>query len=133
MSFAASIVIAITALYFLSFAITCFLAPSAVTRFLNGFAGSARAHYAELGIRLSVGASLIVRAPDMLASEAIRALGWILVVTTVALACIPWNWHRRIAERSVPKALQHLKLLGIAASAAGIALLIALFGPRSFN
>lgn len=132
MSFATSTVIAITALYFMGFAAACFFAPSAVARFLTGFANSARAHYLELAIRLSVGTSLIVQSPDMLGPEVVRVIGWILVVTTVALACVPWHWHHRIAEQSVPKALRHLKLLGLAALAGGVTLFVALWGPRLF-
>lgn len=131
-SILASTIVAVTALYFASFATACFFAPSAVERFLGGFARSGLAHYGELGARFVIGASLISQAPTMLGSEVFRVIGWILLGTTVGLACIPWRWHRRIAERSVPRALQHLKLMGVAALGAGVALLVALFAGRPF-
>lgn len=117
-------IIATAALYLVGFGSASFLAPAAVGRFLLRFASSALAHYAELGVRVAVGAALIHRAPTMLGGEAFRVLGWILVGTTVALACLPWQMHRRIAERAVPRALAHLKLMGLAALAAGAALLV---------
>jgi hypothetical protein len=126
----ASTIIAATALYFAGFAIACFLTPRAVERFLQGFARSGPAHYSELGARFVIGASLISQAPMLLGSTVCRVIGWILVGTTFVLACIPWKWHRRIAERSVPRALQHLKLLGVAALTASVALFVALFAGR---
>lgn len=114
------------ALYFVGLGVACFLAPSAVERFLLAFARSAPAHYGELGVRILVGASFVSRAPTMVGSELFRVIGWILVCTTLALACMPWTWHRRIAERSVPRALRHLKPIGAVALAAGLALLWAI-------
>lgn len=131
-SILASTIVAITALYFAGFATACFLAPGAVERYLRGFARSGLAHYGELGVRVVVGASLINQAPTMLGSEVFRVIGWILVGTTMGLACLPWKWHRRIAERSVQRALQHLKLMGAAALTAGVALFVALFAGRPF-
>lgn len=51
-SILASTIVAVTALYFASFATACFFAPSAVERFLGGFARSGLAHYGELGADL---------------------------------------------------------------------------------
>ena len=54
-------------------------------------------------------------------------LGWVLIVTSVALFAVPWTWHRRFAERSVPQAVRHLKLLGVASLIFGGFILLAKF------
>lgn len=119
-SLLASVVVATTGLYFVGFALACWFAPAATGRFLHSFAASAQAHYLELSVRAVIGLAFVERSPSMAFSPAFRLAGWILFGTTLGLCCVPWSWHRRIAERSVPSAVQHLQLIGIAAIAAGL-------------
>jgi hypothetical protein len=79
-----------------------------------------------MAIRLAVGAALLVHAARMPWPVLFAATGWLLVGTTVLLLAIPWRWHRRIAERSVPRALHYLPLIGFAAVAMGAGLLVAI-------
>jgi mannose/fructose/N-acetylgalactosamine-specific phosphotransferase system component IIC len=118
--------VAATAFYFVAFGFACFLAPARVEKFLLGFATSAQAHYAELAVRMLVGWALILRAPWLRGAALFELLGWVLVVTTAVMACLPWKWHQRIAERAVPRALRHLQWMGAAALAAGAVLGVAL-------
>ena len=46
-------------------------------------------------------------------------LGWVLVMTTVGLFAVPWQWHRRFARWGVPYATRHLRLLAVASFAFG--------------
>lgn len=106
-------------LYFIGLAAAALAAPARAARFLLGFAGSARAHYVELALRLAVGCAFIARAPRMPFESAFAAFGWVLVATSAVLFAVPWQWHRRFAQKAVPQALRHLRLVGLASLALG--------------
>jgi hypothetical protein len=42
------------------------------------------------------------------------AFGWVLLATTAVLLLVPWRWHQRFAQLSVPKAVRYLPLIAIA-------------------
>ena len=112
-------------LYLLGLGLAALLAPGLASRFLLGFASSARAHYAELLVRVLVGGSLMVAAPRLAASGVWVAFGGVLVATSLVMLCLPWRWHQRFAQRSVPAALRHVAWVGVGALAAGTGLLVA--------
>lgn len=88
-------------------------------RFLNLFAGSARAHYTEQVSRLVVGTAIVIFSPSMMYSYLFRIFGWLIVVTTIGLLLVPWQWHHRLAESVIPLTIRHLKIYGVAAFALG--------------
>lgn len=106
-------IIILSGLYLLWLAALSFAAPARAARFLDGFAGSARAHYLELAIRIVVGASFLMYAPQMQHPHLFRIFGWVLVITTLPLLLVPWRWHQRIAKKAVPYATAHLRLFGL--------------------
>ena len=106
-------VVVLTALYLIGLAAISFLAPAQARRFLKGFAGSARARFAEMAIRLVVGCSLLVCAHRMLYPMAFLLFGWVLVATTAILLLLPWRWHHRFAEKVVPPITRRVWLLGM--------------------
>ena len=110
--FALAIVV-LAALYFLALGAASLVAPSRASRFLLGFASSQPVHFAELLLRLVVGAALVVSAPRMLLSGAFNFFGWVLLVTTACLLLVPWRWHRRFAQHAVPQATRYITLLGV--------------------
>ena len=107
----ASILVWLTGLYLISFALVMLLAPARAKRFLGGFANSAFTHYLELGLRLIAGVAILLYAPQMLFSNFFVIFGWILVVTTVVLFAVPWQWHQRFAQWGVPYATRNLRLV----------------------
>jgi hypothetical protein len=108
--------------------ITALLAPSRAERFLLGFAATATRHYAELAVRLLIGAAFVAVAPRRLpGAAAFEAVGWALLGTTAVLLLVPWRWHRRFSEQAVPRALRLLPALGMASLAGGLAILVALY------
>jgi len=107
----ATILVCLTGLYLISFALVMLLAPDRAKRFLSGFASSAFTHYLELGLRLIAGVAILLFAPQMLFSKFFVICGWILVGTTVALFAVPWRWHQRFARWSVPYATRNLRLV----------------------
>jgi len=115
----ASAVVVLAGLYLVALAIASLLAPGRVEHFLSCLVGSAAAHYSELGIRLVVGGSFLVHSPNMLFPPVFRLFGWILVMTTVLLLAVPWRWHHRFAQQTVPYAVRHLRLFGLASVVLG--------------
>jgi hypothetical protein len=122
-TFALSICL-LSSLYFLALGGLALFAPQPARRFLLGFVGSASKHYAELAIRLVIGASFMVAAPRLQWPTVWLGFAWILLITTAVLLLIPWRWHRAFAERSVPQALAFLPWIGFASIGIG-ALIVA--------
>ncbi|CAN5766514.1 hypothetical protein BH20ACI3_BH20ACI3_22100 [soil metagenome] len=107
----ASILVLLTGLYLIGFAVGLLLSPVRATRFLGGFASSAFTHYLELALRLIAGGAILLYARQMLFSDFFVIFGWILVVTTVGLFAVPWQWHQRFAKWGVPYATRNLTLV----------------------
>jgi uncharacterized protein YjeT (DUF2065 family) len=112
--------------YLIALGVAAFVAPAQTRTFLGAHASTLRAHLLELALRLLVGSSLIATAPQMWMPEAFSALGWVLVVTSLCLLALPWRWHRRFSQWSVPQATARLPLLGAASITGGAVVLWAL-------
>jgi uncharacterized protein YjeT (DUF2065 family) len=115
----AGVVVVLAGLYFVGFGVLAVVVPSATAGYLRGFAGSVRLHVLELVTRFVVGAAFVEYASEMLFGGTFHMFGWVLVITTVALAILPWRWHQRFAQTAVPAALRYLPIIGIAAVLAG--------------
>ena len=102
-----------TGVFLIGMSVVIAAKPMLAQRILKSFASSARAHYTEQAIRLTVGAAIVVFAPSMLFSNFFMFFGWLLVVTTVGLLLIPWQWHHKFGEWAIPLAIRHLKLYAI--------------------
>lgn len=81
--------------------------------FLRGFASSAATHCLELLVRLVVGLAFLVQAPSAATPASFTTLGWALVATTACLLLVPWRWHRKFAQRTVPQVLRYLSLIAV--------------------
>lgn len=95
------------------------IAPAKARGFLQSFAGSESSHYLELVVRLCIGSAFVIRAPQMLFADAFSLFGWVLVATTAVLFVVPWRWHQRFAQQTVPRAMRHLGLVAAASLACG--------------
>lgn len=122
-------IVALAGLYLIVLGVTALLAPQRAGRFLLAHAGSPALHYLEMALRLAVGAALVVLAPRMAASQVFLVVGWIVLATTACLLLVPWRWHRRIAERTVPQALRFITVLGLFSLALGAFVLLAIRHP----
>lgn len=118
-TFLAGAGVMLAAFYLVGFGAIALLVPSRASRYLHGFASSARVHLLELIARLTVGAAFMVYAPDMHFAVAFHIFGWILIITTLGLAVLPWRWHQRFARATVPAVRPYLPVVGIASVAAG--------------
>lgn len=117
--------------YLLALGVALLVRPAQGRRFLAGFAQTAAAHYLELGLRILIGAALIVHAPKVPASSLFVAIGWMLIATSLGLALLPWRWHARISQRTVPMATRFSGLLGLASILLGAGLAFALLTGRT--
>lgn len=120
---AAQVIVFGTGLFLLGLGLVLLLRPQAGTNFLMAFASTPAKHYAEIVTRLAIGIAFIAAAPSMWAPLAHLTFGWVLAVTTVVLALVPWRVHQRFSTRFVPSATSHPVLLGVASAIAGIAVL----------
>jgi hypothetical protein len=124
-------IVVLAACFFLLFGVLAFVRPARIHGFLLGFAGSALKHYAELLVRLLVGASLLLLSPDSAHASVLLVFGWLLIITTALMALIPWRVHHRFTQSAVPKALQFLPLMGLVSLAIGACLLWAMVSGAS--
>ena len=122
----APVAVLLAGLYLVCLGALSLAAPALARRFLLGFAGSRGFHYLELAVRLVVGGAFVVSAPMLRYPLAFSTFGWIIVATTVGLALVPWQWHRLLAQRTVPHALRFLPVLGLASLLLGGVVLFAL-------
>jgi hypothetical protein len=123
MSQTAAVVVVAFALVLILFTGVVFARPAIAERFLMHFASSARAHYVEQVLRLLVGAALVVLSPAMWQPTVFWLVGWVVVISSVALMCAPWQWHHRFGERIRPIMFRYLRLYAVGAFAFGALLL----------
>ena len=129
---AASFVVVAFGLFLIAFTGVVFLNPTLARKFLAQFASSAKAHFLEQAIRILVGAALVVLSPAMWQSGAYRLVGWVIVISSIALLIAPWQWHRRFGERIQPLFTRYLKVYALGAFAFGAVLIYGVFlGDRT--
>ena len=118
-------VIVLAGLYLFALGLAALLVPAQAKRFLRGFASSPIAHVVELSLRLLVGAALIESAHRVHWPGAFTFFGWVLLVSTAVLLALPWRWHQRFAQQTVPTATRFIALIGLASLALGGYILVA--------
>jgi hypothetical protein len=123
MSQLAAFVVVTFALILFAFTGVAFAKPAVAERFLMRFASSARTHYVEQVFRLLIGAALVVLSPAMWQPNIFWLIGWAVMISSVALMCVPWQWHHRFAERLLPIVVGRLRLCALAPCAFGALLL----------
>ena len=111
------IVVAGFCLFLVGLAVVIAAKPALAERFLRLFASTARAHYTEQGLRLLVGVSVVMFANSMRRPELFQLFGWLMVVSTLGLLLIPWQWHHKFSLRVMPPVYRHLRLFGLGALA----------------
>lgn len=104
-------------LFLIGLAVLIAARPALAERFLRAFASSARAHYTEQGLRLLVGVAVVTFASSMRHPELFKLFGWLIVISTVGLLLIPWQWHHKFSLRVMPPVYRHLRLFGLGALA----------------
>ena len=119
----AAVVVVASGLAFITFTGTVFAQPALAERFLRAFASSARAHYVEMAFRLLFGTSLVLLSPAMWPTPVFRLIGWAIVISSVALLLMPWQWHHRFGERVRPTLIRLVKVYAVGTFVFGCMLL----------
>lgn len=120
MNIIAGIVVVIFGLGLIGFAVLAAVNRQFAESFLNQFAKSAQAHYIEQFLRLVVGTAILIFSDKMWYSLLFLIFGWIIVITTVGLLLIQWQWHRQFAEKVIPLVIRFLKFYAVASLALGV-------------
>lgn len=115
----AGAVVMFAAAYLLGFGVLAVTGPARAFGYLRRFASTVRLHVLEMLVRFVIGAAFVGYASQMQFGGVFRAFGSMLVITTLGIAVIPWRWHRRVAQTTVPLVERYLPLMGIASIAAG--------------
>ncbi len=131
MTLLAALVVVSCGLALTAFTGVVFARPALAERFLRSFASSARAHYVEMVFRLLIGTSLVVLASAMWPATLFRIIGWAIVISSVALLLMPWQWHHRFGTRVLPTLIRRMKVYAIGAFAFGCLLLYGVFAAGS--
>lgn len=124
-------VVIFAAIFLIGIAVGSFFVPKVATKFLDAFASSARAHLAEMAMRLIAGWAFVVYSPQMLYSYAFKLFGWVLVVTSVLLLLIPWRWHHKFAQVAVRPLTRRVWLFGVFSLPLGGIILFAVLGGNA--
>lgn len=121
----ATAIVFISGLYLIWLGALSLIRPDRASRFLLGFATSARGHYFELLVRMLVGVAFVVEAPRLALAASFSIFGWLLVGTTAFLFLVPWQWHQRFAAIAVPHAIRNLWLVAVVSLLLGACILAA--------
>lgn len=131
MNIVAAFIVVMFGLGLITFTGVVFAKPAIAERFLMAFASSARTHYMEQVIRLLFGAALVVASPAMWQAKIFCLIGWIIIVSSAALMCVPWQWHHRFGQRVLPTLMRHLRLYAVCAFVFGALLIFAILAGRA--
>jgi hypothetical protein len=118
-SLLAGLVVVGFSLFLIGLAVVIATKPPLAERFLRSFASSARAHYTEQGLRLLVGAAMVLFANSMWFPRLFELFGWVLVVTAIGLILMPWRWHQKFGTWAIPLVIRHMRLFALGAFALG--------------
>lgn len=128
MTLLAGIVVVACSLCLIAFPGIVFFRPVPAERFLMSFASSARAHYVEQACRLLFGTSLVVLSAAMWQATMFRVIGWAIIISSLALLIMPWQWHHRFGKRALPSVVRHMTLYAVGVFAFGCLLLYGVVG-----
>ncbi|HEV2149277.1 MAG TPA: hypothetical protein VGR37_17880 [Longimicrobiaceae bacterium] len=120
MTLLAGAVVVLSAAYLLGFGVVAVAGPARAFSYLRRFASTLPMHVLELLVRFVVGAAFVGYASRMQFGGVFHTFGGILVITTLGLAVVPWRWHQRVAQTTVPAVERYLPLMGAASIAAGV-------------
>ena len=110
MNLFAEIVVFASSVFLIGLAGVMFVKPVGIERFILSFASSARAHYTEMFFRLLFGASLVLLSRTMRQGDLFMILGWAIVISSVVLLAMPWQWHDRMGKRVLPILVRYMRL-----------------------
>jgi hypothetical protein len=124
------LVLVASGVFFIWLTVLVFAKPAVAERFFRGFASSVRTHFVEQILRVLLGGSFVIYSTAMWQSDVFRLIGWAIVVSSVGLMLIPWQWHHQFGKKVLPVLIQHMRLYAIGMFAFGAVILYAVFAPQ---
>jgi hypothetical protein len=115
--------------YLIVLGVTAVVRPERAKAFLVTFASSAPTHFAEMLVRLVIGAALLTAAPGMRFPGFFVVFGWAIIGTTIVLLVLPWRLHQRFAQWSVPRVTRNMPLFALGPLSGGVLVLLSLLLP----
>ncbi|BDX04710.1 hypothetical protein [Planctobacterium marinum] len=118
----AKTIVCATSVFLIGLALGAFVLPERIASFLNSFASSARVHFTEMLLRLTVGLSFVAISEEMTFSRFFELFGWVLIITSAILIVLPWQLHKRFADLVVPPLTKRVWLFGLLSLPLGLAI-----------
>jgi len=118
------------AAFLIGLTVLVFAKPAVAEGFFRGFASSARTHFAEQILRVLFGGSLVIYSSAMSQPDVFRFIGWAIVISSVVLVVLPWQWHHRFGKAILPVLIQHMRLYAMGSFAFGAVILYAVFASQ---
>lgn len=132
MIFFSGLIVYLFAIFLMVMGILCFIRPVPIQHFFDLFAATKKAHLIEQAIRLVVGFSLIHFASVINYTWFFQVFGWLIVITSLLLIVLPWQWHQQFAQYVIPCVKRHLKLYALLSLFLAVLLLYAIWAPEDW-
>jgi hypothetical protein len=120
-------------LFLIALAVVALARPAQARHFLLGFARTAASHYAEMAARIVAGGALVVASPRMLFPQFFFWFGVALLASSLVLLCLPWQWHRSMGERVLPRFVRFLGVVSLVSLLLGGLLVAAIVAGAPSN
>ena len=105
--------------------------PAQLERFITSFASSRKAHLIEMTWRLSLGISLVLLSMSMWQPTLFHILGWTIIVSSIVLLLLPWQFHQHLGSRVLPLLVRRMRLYAIGVLAFGSLLVYGVHHPHT--
>ena len=129
MNILSGLIVVATGLFLTGLSVVIVFKPSIGQKYLESFASSARSHYTEQAIRLIGGGAFVLFSSSMLYPDVFFYFGWIVIIPSIGLLLIPWQWHHKYGQWAIPLAIRFLRVYAFGAFALGAFILYAALHP----
>ena len=116
-------------LYLISLLIITLLNKERAINYFSSFVSSAKAHFFEQVLRLTVGISVLFFSESMLYSKGFEIFGWIVIISTIILILTPWTWHHKFGKWAIPFTIRNLNFYAVSAAIFGMFILYCISKP----
>jgi hypothetical protein len=103
--------------------------PAMTERFIMSFASSRQAHFTEMIFRLLFGIALMLLSKTMWQPKLFLILAWAIIVSSVVLVLLPWQFHQRFGTRVLPLLVRYMRLYALGVLAFGVLVLYGVYHP----
>lgn len=126
----AEIVVTASGVFLIGLGAVMLIRPAITERFIMSFAGSRKAHFTEMFFRLLFGVSLAMLSMSMWQPKAFRALAWVIIISSVLLLILPWQFHQRFGSRVLPMLVKYMRVYAVGVLAFGVLIVYAVYYPH---